>query len=137
MPFVLDASIALGWAFEDEDHPTAALALRRIRTDDALVPSLWWFELRNALISNERRGRLTEAECASFLRDLSRLPVTVDTTPDEAGVLGLARRHRLSVYDASYLDLARRMGLALATLDQKLARAAQVEHVRLVEHETD
>jgi predicted nucleic acid-binding protein len=72
-----------------------------------------------------------------FLRDLSRLPVTVDTAPDEAGVLGMARRHRLSVYDASYLDLARRMGLALATLDAKLAQAAQIENVRLLEQEAD
>ena len=137
MPFVLDASVALCWAFEDEDHPMAALAFLRIRIDDAVVPSLWWFEVRNALISNERRGRLTEAECASFLRDLSRLPVTVNAAPDEAGVLGMARRHRLSVYDGSYLDLARRMGLALATLDAELARAAQREHVRLLERAVD
>lgn len=137
MPFVLDASVAVCWAFEDEDHPTAALALRRIRIDEAVVPALWWLELRNALLSNERRGRLTEADCATFLRDLSRLPVTVHGAPDEAGVLGMARRHRLSVYDASYLDLARRMGLALATLDAELARAAQAEHVRLLAEEAD
>jgi hypothetical protein len=55
MPFVLDASIAACWAFDDEDHPVAALALERIRTDAARVPSLWWFELRNTLIVNERR----------------------------------------------------------------------------------
>lgn len=55
MPFVLDASIAACWAFDDEDHPIAALALDRIRTDQARVPSLWWFEVRNTLIVNERR----------------------------------------------------------------------------------
>ncbi len=137
MPFVLDASVALCWAFEDEGHPAAGLALRRIRTDEAVVPALWWFELRNALLSNERRGRLTEAESAGFLRDLSRLPVTVDAAPDEVGLLGVARRRRLSVYDASYLDLARRTGLALATLDTDLARAAQAEHVRLLADEAD
>jgi hypothetical protein len=58
MPFVLDASIAACWAFDDEDHPVAALALERVRTDEARVPSLWWFEVRNTLIVNERRGRL-------------------------------------------------------------------------------
>jgi hypothetical protein len=57
MPFVLDASVAACWAFEDEDHPTATLALGPIRSDQARVPSLWWFEVRNTLIINERRGR--------------------------------------------------------------------------------
>jgi len=60
MPFVLDASIAACWAFDDEDHPVAAVTLDRIRTDEASVPSLWWFEVRNTLIVNERRGRLTQ-----------------------------------------------------------------------------
>ena len=66
MPFVLDASIAACWAFADEDHPVAALALERMRMDVALVPSLWWFELRNTLIVSERRGRLTETDTALF-----------------------------------------------------------------------
>ena len=110
MPFVLDASIAACWAFEDEDHPVAAVALERIRTDEARAPSLWWFEVRNTLLVNERRGRLTEADVAAFLRGLSRLGVTLDRTPDEAALLALARRHRLTVYDASYLELTQREG---------------------------
>jgi predicted nucleic acid-binding protein len=127
MPFVLDASIASCWAFEDEDHPVAALALERLRTDAARVPSLWWFELRNTLIVNERRGRLTESDTAAFLRSLARLGVTVDRSPVEADVLTLARRHRLTVYDAAYLELARRDGVPLATLDTALATAALSE----------
>ena len=125
MPFVLDASIAACWAFEDEDHPVAALALERIRTDEARVPSLWWFEVRNTLIVNERRRRLTESDTAAFLRGLARLGVTVDRSPEEADVLTLARRHRLTVYDAAYLELARREGVPLATLDTDLATAAR------------
>ena len=78
MPFVLDASVAACWAFEDEDHPTATLALDRLRSDPARVPSLWGFEVRNTLIIHERRGRLAEADTAAFLRGLSRLGVTVD-----------------------------------------------------------
>jgi hypothetical protein len=58
VPFVLDASVASAWAFEDEDHPRAARALRRIQNDPAFVPLLWWFEVRNSVIFNERRGRL-------------------------------------------------------------------------------
>ena len=106
MPFVLGASIAACWAFEDEDHPVAALALERMRSDQALVPSLWWFEVRNTLIVNERRGRLAEADTAAFLRALSRLGVVVDRSPEDAAVLTLSRKHRLTVYDASYLELA-------------------------------
>jgi predicted nucleic acid-binding protein len=135
MPFVLDASIAACWAFADEDHPVAALALERIRGDEARVPGLWWFEVRNVLIVNERRGRLAEADTAAFLRWIARLGVTVDRSPEEAAVLALARRHRLSVYDASYLELAQREALPLATLDAELARAARVEGVLVLDAE--
>jgi len=90
MPFVLDASIAACWAFDDEDHPNAALALERIRTGEAHVPTLWWFEVRNTLIVNERRKRLTEHDTAAFLRELARLSISVDRTPGEADVLALA-----------------------------------------------
>jgi predicted nucleic acid-binding protein len=127
MPFVLDASVAACWAFGDEDHPAAALALERVRTDGALAPSLWWFEVRNMLIVNERRGRIAEGDTAAFLRSLSRLGIAIDHSPDEGHVLTLARRHRLTVYDASYLELSLREGLPLATLDEALARAARGE----------
>ncbi|MGD0188645.1 MAG: type II toxin-antitoxin system VapC family toxin [Roseiarcus sp.] len=132
MPFVLDASVAACWAFEDEDHPVAALALERVRTDEARAPSLWWFEVRNTLIVNERRGRLTESDIAAFLRGLARLGVTVDRSPDEADVLMLARRRGLTVYDAAYLELARRERLPLATLDAALAKAARAERAPLL-----
>ena len=132
MPFVLDASIALAWAFADEDDVRATAALARIRSDEALVPSIWWFEIRNALVVNERRGRLMEADTASFLRTLSRLAVTIDRQPGEAEVLTLARRHRLSVYDAAYLELAQCDSIPLATLDRELIGAARTERVPLI-----
>ena len=132
MPFVLDASVALAWAFADESDPRATAALARIRTDEGLVPSIWWFEIRNTLVVNERRGRLTEADAAAFLRTLSRLAVTIDRQPGEAEVLALARRHRLSVYDAAYLELAQRDSVPLASLDRELIGAARAERVPLV-----
>ncbi len=132
MSFVLDASIAACWAFDDEDHPIAGLALERIRADEARVPSLWWFEVRNALIVNERRGRLTESDTATFLHGLARLRVTVDRSPEEADVLALARHLGLTVYDAAYLELARREVAPLATLDAALATAARAERVPLL-----
>ena len=132
MPFVLDASIAACWAFDDEDHPVAALALERVRIDEARVPSLWWFEVRNTLIVSERRGRLTESDTATFLRGLAHLRVSVDRSPEEADVLALARHRRLTVYDAAYLELARRESAPLATLDAALATAARAERVPLL-----
>jgi predicted nucleic acid-binding protein len=128
--FVVDASIALAWVF-DEVHPKASLGRESLRTGEAIVPSLWWFEVRNGLIMGERRGRLSERDTPRFLRDISRLALRLDRLPYEAGVLTLARRHRLTVYDAAYLELAQRMGVALATLDTQLAEAARAEQVPL------
>ena len=132
MAFVLDASVAACWAFDDEDHPVAESALERLRTEPALVPSLWWFELRNVLVVSERRGRLTEPVSAAFLRAVARLDIAIDRTPDSTAVLALARAHRLSVYDAAYLELAQRTAAPLATLDAALARAARDEGVALI-----
>lgn len=95
------------------------------------MPALWWFEVRNILIVNERRGRISEPDTAAFLLHLSRLAVRIDREPDEGTILRHARRHRLSVYDAAYLELAQRQGLPLATLDAQLQRAATEEDVGL------
>jgi predicted nucleic acid-binding protein len=129
MPFVLDASTTACWAFPDEDHADARLALERCRTDEAVVPTLWWFEVRNILVVNERRKRITPADSEAFLRALARLRVRTDREPDERSVLELARNHRLSVYDAAYLELAKRTGVGLATLDGELRKAAAAEGV--------
>src|ERR1019366_1059557 len=106
MAFVLDASITGCWAFEDEGHPEAGLAFERMRAEEGVVPCLWWFEVRNILVINERRGRISESSTAAFLLHLSRLRIRVDRAPEESAVLRLARTRRLSVYDASYLELA-------------------------------
>ena len=90
MPFALDASIALAWAFPDEQSPVADAALERLDTGDGVVPALWWFEVRNALIAGERRQRLDQAATAEFLRRLSSLPIAIDRTPDEGMLLNLA-----------------------------------------------
>ena len=135
MPFVLDASVAACWAFDDEDHPVAALALERIRADEAIAPSLWWFEVRNTLIVNERRGRLSEADTAVFLRELSRFGVMLARTPQETAILTFARQHRLTVYDAGYIELAQREAIPLATLDNHLRKAAAALGIALIDVE--
>jgi len=132
MPFVLDASVTACWAFRDEDHPVADFTRDHMLHDEAVVPSLWWFEIRNLLIVNERRGRLSESDSTRFLRVLGRLGIIQDRMPEEAEVLRLARTHRLSVYDAAYLELALRHRASLATLDTALIRAAHEEAVSLI-----
>jgi predicted nucleic acid-binding protein len=94
-----------------------------------LVPSLFWFEFRNLLLVSERRGRISPEQTATILAELARLPLEIDDRPQEHRVLGLARRHRLSVYDATYLELAERRGARLATLDRRLAIAAADEGI--------
>jgi predicted nucleic acid-binding protein len=132
MAFVLDASITACWAFQDEDHPDASLAFLQMSAEEAVVPCLWWFEVRNILVVNERRRRIAESDTARFLLNLSRLRIRPDRVPDEGAVLRLARTHRLSVYDAAYLELAQREGLPLATLDAELRKAAANEGVALL-----
>ena len=83
----------------------------------------------------ERGGRLTEGDTAIFLRSIGRLAVTVDRVPDETAVLTLARRYRLTVYDAAYLEVAMRLALPLATLDEELATVARSEGVPLIGEE--
>lgn len=131
MPFIIDASVIAGWALGESDRRVIETR-ERLQHDGGMAPWLWWFKLRNALVQNERRGRVRETESTEFLDRLSRLAVTLDDNPDGAVTMALARRHRPSVYDASYFELALRKGLALATLDGPLAVAAHAEGVMLV-----
>lgn len=132
MPFVLDASVALAWAFAEDESNTAQAALARLRTDEAVAPALWWFEVRNTLVIGERRGRVTEADTAAFLGEIARLGIAIDRAPHELDVLAMARQHRLTVYDAPYLELAQRLGAPLATLDRELQAAARQSGIALL-----
>ena len=132
MAFVLDASVVLAWAFPDEQAVVADAALERLMAEDGAAPSLLWFEVRNALLAGERRGRLDASATAAFLQRLARLPIVIDHTPDAVALLALARRHRLTAYDAAYLELASRTGVALATTDAALRAAARQDGVALL-----
>jgi len=96
-----------------------------VRDVGGLAPPILWYELRNALVVNERRGRIQPERSTAFLILLGELPIVLQPLPPDAGVLDLARRLRLSVYDASYLELAVREGSPLATLDSTLREAAR------------
>lgn len=132
MVFVIDASVTLNWYFTDEIAPAADAALTYIATRDAVVPLLWWFEVRTALVMNERRGRLDAARTAEILAHLETLPIHSDSAQDSETILALARTHRFTVYEAAYLGLARRLDAPLATLYQALATAARAAAVPLL-----
>lgn len=133
MPLVLDSSIAGCWCFPDEASAVADMAWDRLQVDGAVVPALWWYEVRNVLVVNERRGRIDQAGTAEFLADLEGLPVHVDRAPVSDVIFAHARAHRLTFYDAAYLELARRLDAPLATLDRALGTAARSAGVPLLE----
>jgi predicted nucleic acid-binding protein len=133
VPLVVDASVTLAWCFEDEATPWTEAVLDLLSEDTAVVPALWELEVTNVLLLGERRGRLTEAQSARFLTLLRQLPILVDTASiDMRAVLATGRRHGLTAYDASYLVLAERDGIPLATSDAKLRAAAGVAGVAIV-----
>jgi predicted nucleic acid-binding protein len=132
MAFVLDASICAVWALSDESHPLADTAMVRLRTEQAQVPDLWWFEIRNVLTISERRKRITAQGSTEFLEFLAGFPIWNDQEPDETAIFGLARRYQLSFYDAAYLEVAQRRGIPLATLDSALRQAAEAVGVKLL-----
>lgn len=131
MSFVVDASVTASWAFA-EAHPDANAAFDLLDRDSAVAPTLWWFEVRNLLLMNERRTQRNPVDTESFLGILAKLPISVDHAPDEKELLRFARTHRLTVYDAAYLELAHRTRSPLATLDGDLIRAARAEGINLV-----
>ena len=124
---VLDASVTASWLLEDEVDSQTGASLDSVRQDGALVPQLWHYEIRNALLVAQRRGRLHEDEVIERLASLGHLPILTDREPDLQIAMELAIARGLSFYDAMYVELARRRQLPLATLDAALARAAIAE----------
>ena len=124
---VIDASVAAAWLFDDELHTGANALLARLYDGLVFVPQHWHFEVRNALLVGERRGRIASEQTSASLSYLSELPLRTDTEADLNAALDLARAYNLSLYDAVYLELAGRRQAALATLDSRLSRAALAE----------
>lgn len=129
MSLVVDASLAARWILPDEMDTASDEILGRLISAPALVPSLFWFELRNVLLVAERRGRLRPGEAARSMLELRALPLQDEGTGRDEAVLGLALRRDLSAYDAAYLALAIDRRVPLATADRRLAGAARAEQV--------
>jgi len=130
--FVLDASVTLRWLLLDGKPANRAYALKVLdgmkqAQTGALVPVTWGLEVANVIANAEAKGLVREAQSEAFLELLGAVDIGVDPATYSralAETLQVARRYRLPAYDASYLELALREGLALATLDEDLQKAA-------------
>jgi predicted nucleic acid-binding protein len=132
---VVDSSVTLAWLYSDEINEAVSGVLARLTERGAWVPALWRLEVANVLEMNVRRGRHDAAFRDAALADLAVLPISVDAETDEhawGSTLHKAAKHRLTLYDAAYLELAQRRGLPLATLDKELRGAAIAEGVVLL-----
>ena len=135
MSLVLDSSATLAWVNSDEATEAIGEVFARLNERGAWVPALWRLEVANILEMGVRRGRHDAAFRDATLADLALLPISLDPETDRhawGATVRLARQHKLTVYDAVYLELAQRRGLPLATLDTELRRAAKTEGVILL-----
>jgi predicted nucleic acid-binding protein len=126
--FIIDNSVVMAWCFQDETSQYADHILDRLELSTGFVPSIWPLEVCNVLLVAERKKRIGEADSTRFIALLSELPIIVEQEPPERmlkEIFALARKHNLSSYDASYLDLAMRKGLPIATLDKNVLAAAK------------
>ena len=131
MLFVLDNSVSMRWLFKDgteADLLYAEQVLEALKEGSSVVPGVWWLEVSNVIAQAEAQQLLPETQSRKFLDTLQKMPITVDSSPVEQlweQTLHLARKFKISVYDATYLELAIRQNIVLATLDTDLARAAR------------
>jgi predicted nucleic acid-binding protein len=134
--FVVDASAALAWCFEDEASSWTDGLLERLGLGDrSVVPAHWPAEMLNGLLVASRRKRIKSEQPELLWEELARLPVETEpalTASQAKAVLALSKKHGLTVYDAAYLELAHRRQLPLGTLDTDLRKAAEAEGVVLI-----
>jgi predicted nucleic acid-binding protein len=135
MSLVLDSSMCLAWCFEDERTPEVLAVREQVIEAGATVPTLWRYEMANALLMAQRRKRIDEERRTVLLRMLEDFSIEEDQAPEGdpwGAAVRLADLHRLTVYDAAYLELAQRRRLPLATLDEALRIAAGKAAVKLL-----
>ncbi len=132
----MDASVAVAWCFEDEATSlTEGILDLLAKGTTVVVPTVWPLEVANAMLSAERKKRISVAQAAAFLRRVAAFPISIDTLPIGRAfdqILSVGRLHELTAYDAAYLELALREALPLATLDDALRRSANTAGVGLV-----
>jgi predicted nucleic acid-binding protein len=135
MSLVLDSSVTLAWVYSDETTAGVRKVFDLLSESGAWVPAIWRLEVANILEIGVRRGRHDANFRDSTLADLALLPIQLDPETDRQAwgtTTRLAEKHRLTVYDAAYLELALRRDLPLATLDQDLRAAAKADKAELL-----
>ena len=135
MSWVADCSLVMAWCFEDEATPRTEALLDRIADDPIVVPLHWPLEVTNVLRTAAQRGRLTETQAAQQASLLMSLPVRYDPLTHQLAFTAtwqLARKYKLTTYDAAYLELAQRLNAELATNDDALAEAATKAGITLL-----
>lgn len=134
--FVIDNSVVMSWCFKDETSKYTDAILERLGRATAYVPAIWPLEVCNVLLVAERRKRLHQKDSAHFISLLLELPIIVEQESPErmlSEIISLAREFKMSSYDASYLDLAMRKGLSIATNDKNMISAARKCGVAIVD----
>lgn len=123
--FVVDCSVSIAWLFAEQADAYTEAALDALSDVSATVPRWWSVETLNVLLALERRHRLSNGQAMDALRHLQRLPIRLlDQSVSMFELYALARRYRLTSYDALYLDAALVTGLPMATRDAALRQAA-------------
>ena len=132
--FVPDCSVTMAWVFPGEATEATGRLLDALTDGRAFVPAWWPIEVANVLLVAMRKERIAETDWSRIRRNLEALPIQIDpvsTSSIWGTVLEVAHAHRLSVYDAMYLELAIRMQLPLATLDCALANAGRAAGIEV------
>ena len=129
---VVDNSVFLTWCLGKEDDLAAVETISHIGNEGGVVPRIWWYEFHNALLMNERRGRISSEQTSKILAAGLALNMEIDENHDGTQLLDFVRRFDLTVYDATYLEVAFRRNLPLATFDHQLCKAADAIGIRVV-----
>lgn len=128
MTIVVDASVVIAWLLRDERTPEADALAELIIDEGARVPQLFPIEIANVLVSAQRRGRISLAYAEEQLALLDELSLSLDPETSAHATrttFQLAVDDNLTVYDATYLELALRLEARLMTFDLALAGAAR------------
>ena len=130
--YVADCSVAVAWFIDDEASTETDKMFKRVSGDVVVIPGIWRWELGNALVQAEKRGRITISQITAIRKLIDTLPITTETGDSRAlkEVFELARAESLTTYDAAYLELAMRRQIPLATLDKALIKAASRNNVK-------
>ena len=133
---VVDCSATMAWFFGDERTSAATSVLAQVARDGAMMPAIWPIEVANVLALAERKGRTAPHDADQFLTELAALPITIEVVSlgeITRQCLLLARSHRLTTYDAMYLELAKRKSLPLCSKDRPLLQAAAAEGITAID----